>query len=65
MTLAKTGYAPQLHKLDNESSTEVEDFITSQNSAIHYVLPDNHHTNATEWAIQTWKNHFKLRLATL
>ena len=65
MTLTKAGFAPWLHKLDNKSLNEIEDFITNHNAAIQYVPPNNHCTNAAEHAIQTQKNHFKARLAPL
>ena len=45
-------------QIDNETSADVEQFIATQNSSVQYILPDNHCTNAAEWAIQTWKNHF-------
>ena len=52
------GYRPQLHKLDNETSRDVEDFITDQQTKIQYTPADMHRTNLAEKAIRTWKNHF-------
>ncbi|KAL7487085.1 hypothetical protein ACHAW6_012694 [Cyclotella cf. meneghiniana] len=47
-----------LHKLDNESSRNVEAFITENNASFQYTPPEIHRTNITEHAIRTWKNHF-------
>ena len=52
------GYRPQLHKLDNETSRDVEDFITDQQAKIQYTPADMHRTNIAERCIRTWKNHF-------
>ena len=52
------GYRPQLHKLDNETSHDVEDFITDQQAKIQYTPVDMHRTNIAERCIRTWKNHF-------
>jgi len=52
------GFRPQLHKLDNETSKDVEDFIALNNATHQYTPPDMHRTNPAERAIRTWKNHF-------
>ncbi len=52
------GYRPQLHKLDNETSKDVEAFVTTNNAKFQYTPPDMHRTNTAERAIRTWKNHF-------
>ena len=52
------GYRPQLHKLDNETSQDVENFITEQQALIQYTPADMHRTNIAERCIRTWKNHF-------
>jgi hypothetical protein len=52
------GYRPQLHKLDNETSHDVESFITEQQAKIQYTPADMHRTNLAERAVRTWKNHF-------
>jgi hypothetical protein len=52
------GYRPQLHRLDNETSKDIEAFITENNAKFQYTPPDMHRTNIAERAIQTWKNHF-------
>lgn len=56
--LRMRGYRPQLHKLDNESSRDVEAFITENNASFQYTPPEIHRTNIAERAIRTWKNHF-------
>ena len=55
-------FKPQLHKLDNESSTALEAFITDNNTALQYMPPKIHQTNAVKQAVQTWKCNFKAGL---
>eukprot|EP00804_Cyclotella_cryptica_P013537 CCRYP_021093-RA/>CCRYP_021093-RA protein AED:0.19 eAED:0.14 QI:0/0/0/1/1/1/4/0/1001 len=50
------GYHAQLHKLDNESSEDVEEFIVENNTELQYTPPDIHRTNPAERAICTCKN---------
>ena len=52
------GYRPQLHKLDNETSRDVEDFIADQGAKHQYTPADIHRTNIAERCVRTWKNHF-------
>ena len=59
------GFKPKLHKLDNETSKDVEEFIASQQTAIQYTPPDMHRTNPAERAIQTWKSCKKSSLASV
>ena len=59
------GFKPKLHKLDNETSKEVETFIASQQADIQYTPPDMHRTNPAERAIQTWKSCKKSSLASV
>jgi hypothetical protein len=61
----KRGFKPKLHKLDNETSRDVEEFIASQKTDIQYTPPDMHRTNPAERAIQTWKSCKKSSLASL
>ncbi|KAL7476445.1 hypothetical protein ACHAW6_006626 [Cyclotella cf. meneghiniana] len=56
--LRMQGYRPQLHTLDNESSHDVEAFITENNASFQYTPPKIHRTNIAERAIQAWKHHF-------
>ena len=59
------GFQPKLHKLDNETSKDVEDFIRSENASYQYTPPDMHRANPAERAIQTWKAVMKSVLASL
>jgi hypothetical protein len=63
--LSSQGFKPQLHKMDNETSKDVKDFIESQHTNLHYTPPDIHRTNSAEQAIRTWKNHFTAGIASL
>ena len=59
------GFKPLLHKMDNETSHEVEKFIQAQQTRLQYTSPDMHCTNPAERAICTWKNHFLAGIAGL
>ena len=59
------GFKPKMHKLDNETSKEVEVFITSQRAQYQYTPPDIHRTNPAERAIQTYKACAKSTFASL
>jgi hypothetical protein len=50
-------YRPKLHRLANETSKDVEEFIAEQNAKHQYTPPDMHRTNIAERMIRTWKNH--------
>jgi hypothetical protein len=56
--LRMRGYRPQLHKLNNKTSQDVELFIKENNAKLQYTLPAMHQTYPAERAIQTLKNHF-------
>ena len=59
------GVKPQLHRMDNETSKDVEDFIVGQQKAtLQYTAPDRH-CHPTEKAVQTFKATFKYILAFL
>ncbi len=58
------GFKPRLHKLDNETSNDVEDFIESQNANMQYSALGSH-CLPTEKAIQTYKSYFKSTTASL
>ena len=47
------GFKPKLHKMDNETSKDVEDFISFQNTQQQYTPPDSYRTNPAERALQT------------
>ncbi|KAL7480574.1 hypothetical protein ACHAW6_006259 [Cyclotella cf. meneghiniana] len=53
--LCVQGYCLQLNKLDNESSHDVEAFITKKNASFQYTPPEIYQTNIAERAIRTWK----------
>ena len=59
------GFKPKLHKLDNETSKDVEDFVAAQQAAIQYTPPDMHYTNPAERGLQTWKSCKKSSLVSL
>jgi hypothetical protein len=63
--LSSHGFKPCLHKMDNKTSKDVEDFIQSQQTTLQYTPPDIHRTNSAEQAICTWKNHFTAGIASL
>ena len=63
--LTKRKFTPKLHVLDNECSNILKDFIQKENNAkIQFVEPHQHRVNASERAIQTFKNHFISGLCT-
>ncbi len=59
------GFKPLLHKMDNETSKDVEDFIKSQQTTLQYTPPDIHHTNSAKMVIRMWKNHPTAGIASL
>ncbi len=50
---------PMMHIMDNEASEEYKKEI-QKNCTIQVVPPDNYRCNLAEWAIQIFKNHFKV-----
>ena len=56
--LKEKGYKPQLNVSDNQSATQIKQFLTSKDCEWQFVEPHNHRVNAAERAIQTFKNHF-------
>ena len=62
-TLNTRGYVPTLNVMDNECSKAVEAHIRSRTMDIHLV--HNHHVNAAEHTIATFKEHFISALATV
>jgi hypothetical protein len=51
-------FRPKLQTLDNEASTTLKNFFTANNVDYQLVIPNCHHRNAAERAIQTFKEHF-------
>ena len=58
------GFKPELHRMDNETSSEVEEFIASQRTDLQYSPPGRHCAPA-EKAVQTYKSCFKSTTASL
>ena len=49
---------PKLHVLDNECSKNIVEFLNKQATKIQFVEPHQHRVNASERAVQTFKNRF-------
>jgi hypothetical protein len=62
--LIKAGLHPQLHRLDNECSTALQEFFVDSNIDFQRAPPGMHRANAAERAIRTLKNHFIAGLCT-
>ncbi len=56
--LTKAGLKPKLHRLDNECSQLLKDFMISEQEDYQLVPPGLHRRNSAERAIRTYKNHF-------
>jgi hypothetical protein len=56
--LRKAGIQPIVHRLDNETSTELIEAIESKGIDYQIASPGDHRLNHAERAIQTFKNHF-------
>jgi hypothetical protein len=63
--LSSCKFKPCLHKMDNETSKDVKDFIQSQQTTLQYTPPDIHCKNSAKQAICTWKNHFTAGITSL
>jgi hypothetical protein len=62
--LQRRGLQPHLHRLDNEASTLLKEFITDENIEFQLTPASLHRRNWAERAIQTFKNHFISGLCT-
>ena len=58
------GFKPTLHRMDNETSKDVEEFIEEQNADVQYTAPGRH-CAPTEQAVLTLKSCFKSTIASL
>ena len=58
-------FKPQVHKMDNETSKDVEEFIESQQTDQKYTPIDMHKKNPAEQSIQTYKSCIKSTVASL
>jgi hypothetical protein len=62
--LVSKGYNPKINVMDNQATKAIESYLTPQQCCLQLVKPGNHHVNATERAIQTYKNRFIGTLGT-
>ena len=64
--LVNKHFKPKLHVMDNACSDVVKHFITNKKEAkIQFLEAHDHHVNAAERSIQTFKNHVVAGLLTL
>ena len=63
--LTSRGLKPTLHIFDNECSQTIIDFMLSVDENYHIVYPHIHRRNASDRAIQTFKNHFVSGLSSV
>jgi hypothetical protein len=56
--LTAKGYKPVFNFMDNQAAAPIKAFMKLQQGMAQFVEPNNHHINAAECAIQTFKNHF-------
>ncbi|KAI2506705.1 Reverse transcriptase (RNA-dependent DNA polymerase) [Fragilaria crotonensis] len=56
--LVAAGLRPRLHRLDNECSVALKQFLVAEDIDFQLVPPGMHRRNAAERAIRTFKNHF-------
>jgi hypothetical protein len=63
--LTVKGFKPKLQTLDNEASTALKNFFTTQNIDYQLVPPHCHRRNAAERAIRTFKEHFVAGLSSV
>jgi hypothetical protein len=63
--LTAKGFKPKLQTLDNEASTALKNFSTTNDVDYQLVPPHCHRRNAAERAIHTFKEHFVAGLASV
>ena len=51
------GHKPKLNVTDNQAARPLKAFLKTKQCKWQFVEPHNHRVNATERAIQTFKNH--------
>jgi hypothetical protein len=59
------GFKPRLQTLDNEASTVLKNFFTTNDVEYQFVPPHCHRRNAAERAIPTFKEHFVAGLSSV
>jgi hypothetical protein len=62
--LEKKGYKVRMNVMDNQATKYIKRFLTEKECDIQLVEPNNKRLNASERAIQTWKDAFISALAT-
>jgi hypothetical protein len=50
--------------MDNQATTHIKKFLSKNNCKLQVIEPHNHHVNAAERTIQTFKAAFIAALAT-
>jgi hypothetical protein len=63
--LTAKGFKPKLQTLDNEASTALKNFFTTNDVEYQLVLPHFHRRNAAERAIHNFKEHFVAGLVSV
>ena len=59
------GHKPLYQRLDNETSSALEQYASKNNVSIQYCPPGQHRSLKAERAIRTFKNHFISTLCTV
>ncbi len=62
--LESKGFDIKLNVMDNQASKITKQYLTPKQCNLMLVEPNNHHVNAAEHVIQTFKDHFVSTLAT-
>jgi hypothetical protein len=62
--LAQKGFKPKLNVMDNQAKKHIKQFLTEEECKLQLIEPHNHHVNAVECAIQTFKDASISALAT-
>ena len=57
------GFKPKLNFMDNQLTKHIKQFLTKNECRLQLVEPHNHHVNAAERVIQTFKDAFIAALA--
>ena len=63
--LSECGLAPKMNYIDNECPKVLQQFMTDKDERFQLVPPHLHRRNSAERAIQTFKNHFMVGLASV
>eukprot|EP00804_Cyclotella_cryptica_P025030 CCRYP_015953-RB/>CCRYP_015953-RB protein AED:0.31 eAED:0.30 QI:0/0/0/1/0/0.33/3/0/681 len=64
LTAFDKGFKPAFNVTDNQAATPIKNYLSREGATWQFVEPNNHHVNAAERAIQTYKNHFISGLCT-